>query len=163
MADVARSTPRWLKRYLGRLAYGVVGSILLLKDRPFQARLISQDRQTTVTTRQVFVANGRFQGARVIAPEAHVDDRQLLVVTLGEASRLRWLRRWFSFVVVKQRTPPKGEWFVTTAVTIDTTPRQYIDVDGETTTQTPARFSLAPEALMVMVPQHFEDRGDRGR
>lgn len=48
--------------------------------------------------------------------------------------------------------------FTTRDLTIETTPVQYVDVDGEITTQTPVRITLAPEALNVMVPQAFEDR-----
>lgn len=48
----------------------------------------------------------------------------------------------------------------TSRCTITTLPPQYIDVDGEVVTQTPARFSLAGEALRVLVPATFEEPWD---
>jgi diacylglycerol kinase family enzyme len=57
---------------LGLLPLGT-GAVNLLTDLPFQARVIFGDHELTVKTRQVFIATGRFHGARVIAPGAHVD------------------------------------------------------------------------------------------
>jgi hypothetical protein len=41
---------------------------------------------------------------------------------------------------------------------LDTIPPRYVSVDGEVTTQTPIRLSIAVEALLLMVPQEFQDR-----
>ena len=41
---------------------------------------------------------------------------------------------------------------------LDTIPQRYVSVGGEVTTQTPIRLSIAVEALLLMVPQEFQDR-----
>jgi diacylglycerol kinase (ATP) len=46
---------------------------------------------------------------------------------------------------------------VTSEVTVETDPVQDIDVDGEITTQTPGHFTVAIEALKVMVPLDFQE------
>jgi diacylglycerol kinase family enzyme len=43
----------------------------------------------------------------------------------------------------------------------DAIPQQHIAVDGEVITQTPARVSVAREALFLMVPQGFEEAKGR--
>jgi len=43
---------------------------------------------------------------------------------------------------------------------IDTTPEQYVSIDGEVVTQTLVRISVAYEALRLIVPHEFEDSDD---
>jgi diacylglycerol kinase family enzyme len=43
---------------------------------------------------------------------------------------------------------------------IETDSVQFVDVDGEVITHTPARFSLAEKALRVVVPESFDEPWD---
>ena len=49
-------------------------------------------------------------------------------------------------------------YFRTKDVIIEATPGHDIDVDGEILAETPAHFTLLPQALKVMAPLSFEDK-----
>jgi diacylglycerol kinase family enzyme len=48
--------------------------------------------------------------------------------------------------------PALARTFRAHEIEITTTPRQRVSVDGEVVTQTPARISVVPGALRLMVP-----------
>lgn len=158
--DVARRIPRTLKRRYGQLAYGLTGASVILRARPFECRFVTKERDFTVKTHQVFIANGRAHGAGIVGPDAYADNRLLSVFTVGEASRMQLLRTWLAFLRGNHWQKREANYFTTNEVLIETSPSQYLDIDGEVTTRTPTRFRVAEEALNVFVPQGFEEPWD---
>ena len=67
------------------------------------------------------------------------------------------LAPWIAFLRGKYTAFSEAKYFATQEIKIEADPPQYVDVDGEKTTQTPVTVSLAPEALKVLVPQAFQD------
>jgi diacylglycerol kinase (ATP) len=156
-AEIARTISRPFKRFFGPLAYGAVGLKLLASHQAFSCQLQLEHTIHRVRTHQLVVANGSFVGVTQLTPDASADERQLLVFTLDTVSRWRLLLMWAAFLFGKHSVFSEARFFRTAGVTIETTPLQYIDVDGETTTQTPITIALAPEALKVMAPRSFEE------
>ncbi len=157
-ADVARLTPGRLKRFLGVASYALIGIPVFLKHRPFLCRLSIGGRVEVIRTHQVTIANGSFFGVTRLTPEAHVDDRELIVLVMRAASPWRMLRAWVHVLLHDGRADPADARYLTTAeLTIETDPPQYIDVDGESTLRTPAHFRVAANALRVMAPRSFVD------
>jgi diacylglycerol kinase (ATP) len=97
-AAVARTISRQLKRHFGRCAYWIAGARLFFSFQPFVCRFISREQTLTVRTRHVVVANGRFHGGGLVSPAAHVDNRQLVVFTLGGVSRWHLFKIWSAFL-----------------------------------------------------------------
>lgn len=158
-ADVARSTPRWLKRLLGPFAYTLTGFRSFLAARRFRCHLVHGAVRETVSTHQVIIANGSFFGLTDLSPEARIDNRRLFVLTMDMLSRWNLLLFLFTFLLRKHRDMEGIKYFTTRELTIETDPPRYLDIDGETGSMlTPARITLAPEALKVLVPQAFQER-----
>lgn len=157
-ADVARSTPGWLKRLIGHAAYSVSGAALFFTTKKFHCQLTVGDSRHSVETHLVIVANGSFFGIADLSPEAHIESRQLFIITMNMMTRRDLLRFWISFVLRKRRGAEDIKYFTSKTITIETDPPRYIDIDGEARTRTPATISLAPDALKVMVPSEFKER-----
>lgn len=156
-SDVARMTPRYLKRYLGVIAYGIMGVRNLFSRERFECKIILPNETHTIHTHQVVIANGSYFGITKLAPDAHVDSRKLVVFTMETFTRWQMARAWVSYFFGQPRKRAEARYFVTPSVTIETKPPQYLNVDGELTSQTPATFSAAGEALKIMAPTGFMD------
>lgn len=156
-ADVARMTPRYLKRWLGVIAYAVIGFRNLFSRERFTCTITLRSQTLSINTHQVVVANGSYFGITKLAPAMQVDSRQLVVFTMESFTRWQMVRTWLAFFFGYARTAKEARYFVTPEVTIETDPPQYLNVDGEVTSQTPSHFKVAPAALKVMAPVSFEE------
>ena len=157
-AEVARKTSRRLKRFFGVVAYGWVGITNLFARKSFVCKFTYGGDIHTIKTHQVVIANGSFFGINKIAPDAHIDNRQLVVFTMDDLNRWEMVGVWLGFFLGIRRAYSQTHYFTIQKMLIEIDPVQYVAIDGEGTTQTPVTVSLAPEALKVMVPQTFEDR-----
>jgi len=159
-ANVARRTPRWLKRILGPAAYVVIGVVQTFQHNAFIATIDDGERVVQLDTHQIIVANGRVFGATPITADAHVDNRSFAIVTLRGKSRWQVARLWLALLSGRINQLHDATGAKRSQCTITTVPPQYIDVDGEVVTQTPGCFSIAAEALRVLVPPTFEEPWD---
>lgn len=155
-ADVARRTSRHLKRRLGPLAYGLAGLRQFISAQKFECDLVSSSGKIEkVITHQLIVANGTVYGITPLGLDTDVDNRQLLVLTMDMANRWQLLWFWLHFLTGRHHRLSSLHYFLTDKLTLKTEPLKEIDVDGDTVTKTPAEFSIAPEALRVVVaPDH---------
>ena len=148
----------WVKKSVGPLAYPVAAVRAFLRHEPFAARLHfpDGDHEPVEYERllQVAVGNGRFYGGgMVVAPGSGIDDRSLDVyaITLGRHRDLFGVARYLKsgdFIrndsVSQYRTP---------RVRLETDPPLAVNIDGELVARTPQDFSVADNALKVIVPQ----------
>jgi YegS/Rv2252/BmrU family lipid kinase len=156
--EVTRSLSPQLKKSIGPLAYPVAATIAFFKHEPFAARLTfpDGDHEPTEYDRllQVAVGNGRFYGGgMVVAPGSGIDDRYLDVyaIRLGRKRDLVGVARYLrSGDFVKSEGV---DHFRTRRIRLETEPELSINVDGELVAHTPQDFSVAPNALRVVVPK----------
>ena len=156
--EVTRSLSPQLKRRIGPLAYPVAALTAFFKHEPFAARLTfpDGDHEPAEYDRllQVAVGNGRFYGGgMVVAPGSGIDDRYLDVyaIRLGRRRDLVGVARYLkSGDFVKSESV---DHFRTPRVTLETEPELPINVDGELVARTPEEFSVASNALHVIVPE----------
>ena len=156
--EATRALSPWLKKSTGPLAYPVAAIRAFLKHEPFSARLTfpEGDHEPVEYDRllQVAVGNGRFYGGgMVVGLESGIDDMTLDIyaIDLGRHRDLigaaRYLRSG-DFIktdgVHNFRTP---------RVRLETDPDLPVNIDGEVVTRTPQDFSVAQNALNVLVPQ----------
>ena len=159
-ASVARATPAWLKRYFGTLAYLAVGAARLPHQKTFHCRIEHDGEVDEFDAMQILIANGSYHGGALVAPEAHVESRD--VVALIVTSKRVWdlAQMWWDAV----RGAPLDPRIVTQirikAGTITTTPQQYVSIDGEVAMRTPVQVSVAEEALLVILPSGFDERDE---
>lgn len=156
--EVARHVPHRLKRIFGRAAYALTALRLIPGHRPFRASIRVGDTTYDLRTHQLNVANGSHHSGRPIAGDASPDDRLLTVYRLGDEARLRLVGASLRHVLTGHRRTLTEDAFLTTdEVYVQTDPPLPVDVDGEIRGETPVRVALLPNALRVIVPQHFED------
>ena len=156
--EVTRSLSSRLKKSVGPLAYPVAALTAFFKHKPFAARLYFPDRDHEPAEYdrllQVAVGNGRFYGGgMVVAPGSGIDDRSLDVyaIRLGRRRDLLGVARYLrsgDFVKLEG-----VDHFRTRRVQLETEPELPINVDGELVARTPQEFSVAPNALRVIVPE----------
>ena len=150
-------TPR-LKRNAGALAYPLAAVKAFLKHEPFSARLEfpDDDHEAVEIERllQVGVGNGRFYGGgMIVSSDSGMDDRSLDVYTI-EIPRHRDLLGTVRYLKSGDFIIGKAvNHYRTSRVVLQTKPELAVNVDGEVVAHTPQSFSLAPNALKVLVPQ----------
>lgn len=151
-ATVAGQTPHLLKRYLGRLAYGVTAARSLLPHRPFMTQVTSAGTTWHVRTHQLNIANGRMHAGTAIAQDATLDDRLLVVYALGGGSRLSTVGAAVHQALTPWQPIERKGYLVGTDFHVATDVPMAVDVDGEISGTTPIHVQLSGEALRIMVP-----------
>ncbi len=149
-------SPR-LKRRIGALAYPTAAIRAFLSHEPFSARLSfpDGDHEPVEYGRllQVAVGNGRFYGGgMVVAPDSGIDDRSLDVyaIELGRRRDLFGVARYLkSGDFIRSESV---DHYRTERVRLETEPGLPVNIDGEVVTRTPQDFSVAHNALKVLVP-----------
>ena len=84
-------------------------------------------------------------------------DGKIVIRILKGASKWALAKKWARIAFGVPFGPSDLEVIRVPELTIDTVPQQYVAVDGEVTTQTPIRVSVAREALHLMTPEGFAE------
>ncbi len=148
----------WLKKSAGPLAYPVAAVKAFFNHEPFSARLTfpDGDHEPVEYERllQVAVGNGRFYGGgMVVAPESGIDDRSLDIYAI-ELGRHRDLLGVARYLKSGDFVRMDGvHHYQTARVLLETEPQLPLNIDGEVVAKTPQKFSVAQNALHLLVPQ----------
>lgn len=162
---VARAMSPVLKKRAGVLAYPVATARALLRHKPFPARLTFPDGDHETcefpSLLQISVANGRyFGGGQLAAADSGIDDNMLdiSVMRQGNVRELARLGR----DLMRGGAPGSAQvrHIRTSRVHVHTEPGLPINVDGEIHGSTPRTFSVARDALHVIVPHTWTDGSD---
>ncbi len=154
-STIARATPDRLKKIFGPLAYALAGVAPLLRSASFDARVTWEREEKRVRTHQIIVANGRYFGFTPVLPDASIVDGVLSLFTTSGCSRWEIARMFVAFHRKRQTTLADAEYFSAPEIAVWAEPPQALDIDGERFGETPARFSIDPRALRVLVPLDF--------
>jgi YegS/Rv2252/BmrU family lipid kinase len=147
------------KKRFGRLSFALATARATLSYTNQRVHLRFDDdpgATSDVTINTVAVANGRyFGGAMMVAPEAEVDDGLFDVICLGDFGKAEILFKGTRVYKGRHLTMDK----VTTrrarivdAEPVDPGESVEIDLDGENIGRLPARFTLVPRSLSMVVP-----------
>jgi diacylglycerol kinase (ATP) len=156
--EATRALSPWLKKSTGPLAYPVAAIRAFLKHEPFSARLTfpEGDYQPVEYDRllQVAVGNGRFYGGgMIVAAESGIDDKTLDIYAI-DLGRRRDLIGAVRYLKSGDFIKTDGVHnFRTPRVRLETDPDLPVNIDGEVVTRTPQDFSVAQNALNVLVLQ----------
>ncbi len=150
--DITNQLTKNAKRRWGVLAYAITAGKVLLKSRPFKAKIHHQGEVLKVKTVQIAIGNGRhYGGGMTIVHDAEIHDQRLDLYSLE-------IRHWWEMIPIlpslrsgrypeeKVRLLQGREFF------IETKKPRSINTDGEITTETPAKFEVIPQALKVIIP-----------
>jgi diacylglycerol kinase (ATP) len=156
--EATRALSPWLKKSTGPLAYPVAAIRAFLKHEPFSARLTfpEGDHEPVEYDRllQVAVGNGRFYGGgMIVAAESGIDDKTLDIYAI-DLGRRRDLIGAVRYLKSGDFIKTDGVHnFRTPRVRLETDPDLPVNIDGEVVTRTPQDFSVAQNALNVLVAQ----------
>jgi diacylglycerol kinase (ATP) len=156
--EATRALSPWLKKSTGPLAYPVAAISAFLKHEPFSARLTfpEGDHEPVEYDRllQVAVGNGRFYGGgMIVALESGIDDKTLDIYAI-DLGRRRDLIGAVRYLKSGDFIKTDGVHnFRTPRVRLETDPDLPVNIDGEVVTRTPQDFSVAHNALNVLVLQ----------
>lgn len=161
-ANVAAAMSPTLKKRFGALAYPVGTAKGFLKHRPFSAKLTFPDGdhepQEFSSLLQVSVANGRyFGGGQLAADDSGIDDSTLDVTILRHGTPRELLSVARNISSPRLLETGQAEHLRTRKVRVETEPSQPINIDGEIVANTPQDFSVARNALHVVVPHEWVD------
>ena len=149
--QINMSVPSGLKKKLGVVGYGISAFKTLGSARQFAAEIECDGVARKIRALQITVCNGRHFGAGMtIHPEARIDDERL------DLCAFRVEHWWQPFVMAMalrsgRHLDLRGvQLFQGKSLTIHTKRKMWIDTDGEVITQTPAVFSVLPNAIRVI-------------
>lgn len=145
-------TPRWLKHFIGPIAYGLSAAKPLMRHRPFAASVKWSKNRLTIRTQQIIVANGRMFGHTPITPESTLTDGMLTFYATESTNPFDVMQTYAAFLTGAQTKMPEAHYFRAKKLTIKTSRKALISVDGSPLCKTPAKFSVERNALAVFVP-----------
>lgn len=155
---IGRSVPHLAKRYLGKAGYLVTAIRLFLSYEAFRCRVDRPGMESIeVDALEVLIANGPYHGGMLVARQADVESRDLIVHIVTGTDRWRLFRAWWRVGLGLPELAPLTEVVRGVELHIDANPRQDVSIDGEVITQTPIHALVARQALRLMVPQEFVD------
>lgn len=158
---VTESLSPQLKKRAGAIAYPVAAMTAFFKHEPFTARLSfpDGDHEPIEYERllQVGVGNGRFYGGgMIVATGSSIDDHTLDVYTIevGRHRDLFGIARYLKSGDFIQSANVSHHQ--TSRAILETDPNLPVNIDGEIVAHTPQNFTVARNALKVLVPQSSE-------
>lgn len=145
---VAAVSP-WLKRRIGKLAYGIAFLSVLLRWERERIRLRGEGQE--IVCEAFYAAKGRFfAGPWSFAPDADVGDPRLHIVALTRARRRDFAR--FVWALWRGRTPetlPGVVAFTCAGFTAEADSPIPVQADGDIVATLPVRARLRDEALSL--------------
>ena len=155
---IAAATPNRLKKMVGAAAYVLAGIIPGLRSRPFPCEVRAGKLEMEFQTFQVIIANGRYFGRTPLASDASLTSGKLVLYATSDASIADAAKTYAALLVDGGQLLPNAHVLEAPKLRVRTHPKQPVAIDGEICGKTPARFSVEPAALRVIVPAGVENR-----
>ncbi len=145
------NTSRWRLRGGGAYALSVLK--VLWQYHPAPVRIEIDGRIQHETIYIAAVANGKYYGGgMMVAPGAVPDDGQCELCLVKKLSKLGFLRAFPSVFKGKHGSHPAVSFAQGREIIVTSEIPLVVHADGEIIGRVPARFSLRPGALRVIVP-----------
>jgi len=153
--EVTQAVEKKPIKRLGVLGYLLIATWLGLGYPSFRARLrFNNKRPLKLRALQIIVGNTQlYAGAVKFTWEAKCDDGLLDVCVVRRRSMLGRIVMALDFILRREKRNQWIRYYTVTSLEISTRQPVAIQVDGEPAGSTPARFTIAPGALKVLVPQ----------
>lgn len=158
--DIISATPRRLKRYLGMMSYLLYETKYLISQELFSCSITIGDTTEQINTRQLIIANGSFYGARKITPDAHIDNKTLIIFAMDSESEWQGLKFWIGYFLGRHLVFPESRLFKAESAYIETSPQKCVIMGGEKITHTPMRVTIDPAAVRIIASDSFRDHDD---
>ena len=150
---IARTVPHKLKKYLGRVGYGLWAAKVGVGFRPFRLTIDYGQAHASVWATEVRIANGGYFGGVELVEDAEVDSGEIIVQVVAGKSKPNLLSSWVSNMF-KLRN--RDQWHAEIRakhIQLATDPVMDVTIDGELATKTPITVSVAPDAVVIAAPR----------
>ena len=138
-----------LKKKAGPLAYIAAGLKAMREEQP----VIKVEGGRTVSGHLVLLGNGRYYGGSFeFFPKASLRDGLLDVCVLPKVSMWQGLKTLLGIATGQALRFWPRQHFRAPSITLSSPSRVGLQLDGEFAGDLPARFSVLPQALRVIVP-----------
>jgi diacylglycerol kinase (ATP) len=138
-----------LKKKMGPFAYIIAGWKAMGETQP----VIEARSETAVSGELILIGNGRFYGGSfAVFPAASLQDGLLDVFVLPKVTWPRLLAAAPELLTGHLRKLCSALRFSLRSVTLTSTSRVILQLDGENACELPATLSIRPKALRVIVP-----------
>jgi len=151
-AEVVRATTKKFKKLGSVPSYllGLVTTLVTYHNRDLTISIDGKTEERKVCT--VIMSNGKYGGGSMfIAPQADIKDGLFDVVIIGDVSKPDLLASLPRIYRGTHLTHPKVTLKRAREVEIQSKQRIALQADGELLGEAPARFSILPTALTVLV------------
>lgn len=139
-----------LKKKIGAGAY-IVAGVKALQSR--QPQIKASNGVESVTGEMVLIGNGRFYGGNfVLFPKADLRDGQLEVCVFPKVNWDIVCRAGIGLVTRNLLRFSGARELRGTVITLTADQKTFLQLDGENVGELPARFSIEPKKLRVLVP-----------
>lgn len=147
---VAQVKPR-VKKLLGKTAY-VISTLATLASFKFPRYRVTMNGETMEVASAV-IANGHFYGGTfVCAPDARLQDPSLHVVLFMKPGVLRTIRYAIWLALGRLAKLPDVKIVPATDIAVERVDHDPVQGDGDILASLPARITLAPAALALLMP-----------
>ncbi len=141
------------KHRLGIFSYPVSWLDAYRRHRSFRALITCDGEEFSMRCTQLAVGSGRHYGAGLtLAEDAEIDDGWLRLYWIEPLDVWGWMRLFPALRRGTLGARPEVELRRARSVAVSTRPPQTINVDGELVGETPATFSILPNALPLFAP-----------
>lgn len=151
-AEVVKATTKTFKSLGGKPAYltGLLTTFMTYKNRDVSLIIDGKREDRRICT--IMMSNGKYGGGSMLmAPQADPRDGLFDVLIIGDISKPDLLRSIPRIYHGTHLTHPKVTLKRAKVVEIHTNNRMSIQADGELLGEAPARFSVLPAALNILV------------
>jgi len=151
-AEVVKATTRKFKNFGGKPAYlmGLLSTFATYKNRNIHITMNGQSEDRKVCT--IVMSNGKYGGgSMLLAPDADPSDGLFDVIIIGDVTKPDLLRSLPRIYKGTHLTHPKVTVRRTNLITISSDEPMAIQADGDLVGEAPARFTVLPSALNILV------------
>jgi len=150
---IAKTVPHRLKKYLGRVGYGLWAAKMAVSFRPFKLTVGVGRTTSTVWATEVRIANGGYFGGVELVEEAKLDSGEMIVQIVTGKSSGNLAKSWFwNMLRLRHRDQWQAE-IRAKRLRLSTDPVMDVTIDGELATKTPITVTVAPRAVAIAVPR----------
>ena len=158
---IATTIPHWLKRWGGRLGYGLWAAYKMIGFRPFRVRIGKGSVRPALWATEVRIANGSFQGGMKLVEQASVESGQIVIQIVEGRSSLGLARDWIARILGFSPGKARLREFRGVELRVVTDPPLPVSIDGEVLAMTPVVASIAPRVIEVFAPPPWQSRAPR--
>jgi YegS/Rv2252/BmrU family lipid kinase len=159
---IAKTVPRRLKKYLGRVGYALWAAKVGFGFLPFKLIIDYGHAQSRVWATEVRIANGGYFGGVELVEGAEVDSGEIVVQIVTGKSQRNLFNSWVSNMLKLRHRDQWQAEIHSKEVRLATEPVMDVTIDGEIAARTPIDVRIVPDAVVIAAPREYRTPAKAG-